>query len=511
MALSPGACGYQVSSRAFHCEPRNRRLLSGCSIPRQRRWQCSSLGIENPVLSEEKKQRTLTHSPILEWNDALSCCEPHGQHRLRVAVLVSGGVDSSVALRLLCGAGHSCTAFYIKIWFQEDFQNFWSSCPWEEDLKYAQDVCDEVGVKLEIVHLTDVYWNKVVSKCITEVRAGRTPNPDIMCNTVVKFGAFLDHIDRTKFDRVASGHYARVERYVDEQGTIRARLMLSKDEVKDQTYFLSQLSQEQLGFLMFPLGSLAKPEVRQLAHSLNLPNKDRKDSQGICFLGKVKFSDFISRHLGEKEGLLIEAETGKTMGKHKGFWFYTIGQRRGISLSHGPWYVVAKDSEKNLVYISRHYFSGDKKRRNFYVDNLSWFSTIPDPSCPIKCKVRHGPSFHDCELEFEREKQGARVKLLHSDQALAAGQYAAFYAGETCLGSGMITESMDDLESCTVSARALEDGRTTLGVVKQDEHTKSLPLGTTVARLIVDKLLVPSVRKLEQILAKILTHHHSDP
>ncbi|KAL7227169.1 hypothetical protein ACSBR1_022100 [Camellia fascicularis] len=216
----------------------------------------------------------------------LSCSMPN--QNLKVAVLLSGGVDSSVALRLLHAAGHSCTAFYLKIWFQEDFENFWSECPWEEDLKYAKAVCNQVDVPLEVVHLTDEYWKNVVSYIIEEYRCGRTPNPDVLCNTRIKFGAFMDAISEMTFDYVASGHYANIVHSFTDQMDKPSILKLSNDMVKDQTYFLSHLSQSQLKRLIFPLGCIPKDEVRYLAKKFDLPNKDRKDSQGICFLGKVR-------------------------------------------------------------------------------------------------------------------------------------------------------------------------------------------------------------------------------
>ncbi|KZV34001.1 mitochondrial tRNA-specific 2-thiouridylase 1-like [Dorcoceras hygrometricum] len=383
---------------------------------------------------------------------------------LNVAVLLSGGVDSSVALRLLHAAGHSCTAFYLKIWFQEDFENFWSECPWEEDLKYAKAVCDQVGVPLEIVHLTDEYWSNVVSYIIEEYRHGRTPNPDVLCNTRIKFGAFVDAIVGRRFDFVASGHYAKVVHpdigSKDEPSTLE----LSKDMVKDQTYFLSHLSHSQLKRLIFPLGCTSKEEVRKLAKIFDLPNQDRKDSQGICFLGKIKFSEFVARHIGEEEGVILEAETGDFLGRHRGFWFYTIGQRQGLRLAGGPWYVVEKDVKNNVVFVSRNYFSVDKRRRIFRVGSLRWFNGSPSRQITrLRCKVRHGPGFYNCDLVIENEENGheiAVVKLSEDDQGLAAGQFAAFYLDSTCIGSGVILESWDD-QGFPVCARAVEISRMT--------------------------------------------------
>ncbi|WOK93071.1 hypothetical protein Cni_G01764 [Canna indica] len=380
--------------------------------------------------------------------------------RLKVAVLLSGGVDSSVALRLLHAAGHDCTAFYLKIWFQEDFENFWSECPWDDDLKYARAVSDQVDVPLQLVHLSDEYWNNVVSHIINEYRSGRTPNPDVLCNTRIKFGAFLEAIDSMEFDYVASGHYAHVSHSSLEDGL--SILKLSKDLVKDQTYFLSHLSQSQLKRLLFPLGCMRKEEVRRLATLMNLPNRDRKDSQGICFLGKVKFSEFVAKQIGEKEGTLLEAETGDYLGKHRGFWFYTIGQRQGLRLSGGPWYVVEKDVQNNVVFVSRNYFSLDKRRRTFRVGSLNWFSgSSPHNTEQLQCKVRHGPGFYKCSIASEPGRGGEDnlvVHLFEDDQGLAAGQFAAFYCDEVCVGSGIILDSWD--EKCfPICSKALEIAR----------------------------------------------------
>lgn len=383
---------------------------------------------------------------------------------LKVAVLVSGGVDSSVALRLLHAAGHSCTAFYLKIWFQEDFENFWSECPWEQDLAYAKAVCNQVDVPLEVVHLTDEYWERVVSYIIEEYRNGRTPNPDVLCNTRIKFGAFMDAIGSMDFDYVASGHYANVLHPSADKLEKPSLLELSGDMVKDQTYFLSHLDQSQLKRLVFPLGHIPKDEVRKLATNLALPNKDRKDSQGICFLGKIKFSEFVARQIGEMEGVILEAETGDFLGKHRGFWFYTIGQRQGLRLPGGPWYVVEKDVKNNVVFVSRNYYSVDKRRRVFRVGSLKWLSGLPpEITSELKCKVRHGPSFYRCSMTIEPGEgihQGdiAVVHLSEDDQGLAAGQFAAFYQGTTCIGSGVILESWDD-QGFPVCEKALEIAR----------------------------------------------------
>lgn len=350
-----------------------------------------------------------------------------------IAVLVSGGVDSSVALRLLQDQGHQVTAFYLKIWLEDELA-YLGDCPWQEDLAYVRAVCEQAGVPLEVVSLQDAYWSRVVSYTIAEIKAGRTPNPDIMCNKRVKFGAFLEAIasHSTKFDKIATGHYARIE---EKRGI--TTLHAAPDDIKDQTYFLSGLSQDQLKLLTFPLGNLNKCQVRQLAQTYDLPNKDRKDSQGICFLGKIKFSDFVRHHVGDTPGHLIEYETGKVWGTHQGFWYYTIGQRQGIGLSHGPWYVVAKDTQKNIVYISSQYYSEDKERNSFEIQDINWCSGKPASFDNLEIKLRHGAARHACDV-LVRDDNSAFITLKDRDQGIAAGQFAVFYHGDQCLGGGTI-------------------------------------------------------------------------
>ena len=351
---------------------------------------------------------------------------------MKVAVLVSGGVDSSVTLQLLKNQGHDVTAFYLKIWLEDEL-SYLGNCPWEEDLLYVKSVCQKLNVPLEIISLQKEYKNEVVAHTITEVKAGRTPNPDILCNSRIKFGLFLQNID-SRFEKVASGHYAQIQ---EKNGIVE--LIQSPDAVKDQTYFLSHLTQAQLKRIMFPIGHLQKHEVRALAHEFDLPNKDRKDSQGICFLGKFKFNDFIKHHLGTKKGSLIESETGKIVGEHNGFWFYTIGQRQGIRLAGGPWYVVAKNSEKNEVYISRNYYTSEKERDSFVVQNVLWLSGQQErvENKNITVKLRHGAHKYTCNL-VALEKNRFLIKLTEQDQGIAAGQYAVFYDGAVCLGNGVI-------------------------------------------------------------------------
>ena len=351
---------------------------------------------------------------------------------MKIAVLVSGGVDSSVALRLLKEQGHDLTAFYLKIWLEDEL-SYLGECPWEEDLSYVRAVCEQVGVPLHVISLQKEYWDQVVAYTMAEIKSGRTPNPDVLCNQRIKFGMFFNHIDES-FDKVATGHYAQS---VQDQNGIY-QLMRAPDPIKDQTYFLSYLSQAQLARALFPIGHLHKDQVRELAKKFELPNKDRKDSQGICFLGKLKFSDFIKYHVGQKPGDMIEYETGKKLGTHQGFWFHTIGQRQGSRLAGGPWYVVSKDPIANKVFISRNYYSSDKQRNTFIVSQCNWLSETPPIKTDLQVKMRHGKMIYNCTV-VQLDDTRWQVTLEQDDQGIASGQFAVFYDGDLCLGAGIIS------------------------------------------------------------------------
>jgi tRNA-specific 2-thiouridylase len=352
---------------------------------------------------------------------------------VKIAVLASGGVDSSVVLKLLQREGHDVTAFYLKIWLEDEL-SFLGNCPWEEDLKYLQEICAASQIPLEIINMQKEYHAEVVSYALREIRAGRTPNSDLLCNSKIKFGKFYEKIG-PEFDLVASGHYA--DKTVIDGLHFLTR---AKDTWKDQTYFLAHLSQDQLQRAIFPLGPYLKSEVRDLAGQFDLPNQARKDSQGICFLGNIKYNDFVRYHLGEKPGELINYDTGRPMGTHKGYWFYTIGQRKGIELSGGPWFVVKKDIATNKVYISNTYHDLSKKRDQFEVEDLHWISGEPAPEQlqNLEVKVRHGEKLYPAAFELLPDKKTASVSIEGSDQGFAAGQFAVFYSGKFCLGCGTI-------------------------------------------------------------------------
>ncbi len=348
---------------------------------------------------------------------------------MKIAVLLSGGVDSSVALSLLKKEGHDLTAFYLKIWLQDEF-SFLGDCPWEEDLKYARSVCKQADVPLEVLPLQNEYWETVVKYTISEIKEGRTPNPDMFCNSLIKFGQFYDKIDKT-FEKVASGHYAKLEFEKN-----KFLLKRSPDPVKDQTYFLAYLTQDQLSRALFPLGTYNKKEVRKLAQEFELPNMDRKDSQGICFLGQIKFNEFVKHHLGEIKGDIIDIDSDKKVGEHGGYYFYTIGQRSGLGLSGGPWYVVKKDIGKNIIFISRKNLS-NKARSTFNAGKFNWLYGKKPADENLQVKIRHGASMFNCKLNFSNDET-AEVKIDKPDRGIAAGQIAVFYKDDLCLGGGVI-------------------------------------------------------------------------
>lgn len=352
----------------------------------------------------------------------------------KIAVLVSGGVDSSVALALLKKQGHDVTAFYLKIWLEDEL-SYLGSCPWQDDLEFVQSVCAQLNVPLQIISMQQVYHDKVVSYMLKDIEQGRTPNPDMLCNQQVKFGAFYDAID-SSFDYVATGHYAQIEHHPEV-----SILKKGKDPIKDQTYFLAYLSQAQLKKALFPIGGFEKWEVRKLAEQFQLPTATRKDSQGICFLGKFNFADFLKAHLGVKQGEIVEFETKKVLGVHEGYWFYTIGQRQGLGLSGGPWYVVSKDVEKNIIFVSKAYDAVSEHKHGMVVVNFNWNQGFASEKLELDVRFRHGPAVHPCMIDMNQKN--IKIVLKHdSRQGIAAGQFAVLYDGDVCLGGGVIQEAL---------------------------------------------------------------------
>jgi tRNA-specific 2-thiouridylase len=348
----------------------------------------------------------------------------------RIAVLASGGVDSSVALCRLADEGrHSLTAYYLKIWLEDELA-FLGSCPWEEDLSHLRKICDSLDVALEVVPLQREYFSTVVTYAIEELEAGRTPSPDVICNRSIKFRAFPDHVQRSA-GKIASGHYARTIR----RGGM-TRLLRGTDPIKDQTYFLSQLDQQQVARCVFPIGHLTKAEVREEARLRGLPNCDRPDSQGICFLGRIPYDAFVEFHLGKRVGEIREAASGRLLGEHRGHWFHTIGQRRGLGLAGGPWYVVAKDTDLNRVLVTH----GDElevfRRGTLRLLHPHWIAAPPS-SNDLLARIRHGERLIPCTAN-SADGGGLEVRLAEPDPGIAPGQFAVLYDGQECLGGGAI-------------------------------------------------------------------------
>ncbi|MDR1680032.1 MAG: tRNA 2-thiouridine(34) synthase MnmA [Prevotellaceae bacterium] len=356
---------------------------------------------------------------------------------MNIAALVSGGVDSSVAVHLLKEQGYNPDIFYIKIGMEDE--HGYIDCPAEDDMTIVQWLGRHYGLRVEMVSLHKEYWDSVVAYTIDSVRRGLTPNPDMMCNKLIKFGYF-DQRWGHDYDKIATGHYATT---TEIENTVY--LSTSADRVKDQTYFLARMSNMQVSRSMFPIGHLPKSEVRQIAVDAKLPSATRKDSQGICFLGKVHYNDFIKRYLGEKPGKIVEFESGKVLGEHKGYWFHTIGQRKGIGLSGGPWFVVKKDIDENTIFISQGY---DPETQYGTVVNLKGFNYIAAPYmlaaveegevCDCLVKIRHTPEF--TRGTIEKIGDIYRIRTEQKQQGIASGQFGVVYdvEGRICIGSGEI-------------------------------------------------------------------------
>ncbi|NDV46349.1 tRNA 2-thiouridine(34) synthase MnmA [Paludibacter sp. 221] len=352
---------------------------------------------------------------------------------MNIAALLSGGVDSSVVVHLLKEAGYTPDLFYIKIGSNDDDE---LHCTSEEDIEMASLVAHKYGCKLEIIDLHRDYWDNVVAYTIDKVKKGLTPNPDVMCNKLIKFGVFENRVGKN-YDKTATGHYATT---IEKDG--KTYLGTAKDPLKDQTDFLAQLDVLQVSKLMFPVGSLMKNEVREIALNANLPSAKRHDSQGICFLGKVNYNDFIARYLGEKEGPIVELETGKVLGTHKGYWFHTVGQRKGLSLSGGPWYVIKKDVDANVVFVSKGYGVESQYGYEFAMHDFHFITDTPwgeNGKTDITFKIRHTPEF--TKGKICKTPKGYQVISNEKLQGIAPGQFGVIYDNDSkiCIGSGEIS------------------------------------------------------------------------
>jgi tRNA (5-methylaminomethyl-2-thiouridylate)-methyltransferase len=307
-------------------------------------------------------------------------------------------------------------------------------CSSEEDIELANLIARKYGCNLEVVDLHQDYWDNVVAYTIDKVKKGFTPNPDVMCNKLIKFGVFESRVGQ-HFDKTATGHYATT---IEEDG--KTWLGTAKDPVKDQTDFLAQINHLQVSKLMFPIGGLMKQEVRQIAEKAGLASARRQDSQGICFLGKVNYNDFIRRYLGEKDGPIVELETGRILGTHKGYWFHTVGQRKGLGLSGGPWYVIKKDIEANIVWASKGYDAEAAYGNAFSMKDFHFITENPwnNNETEIRFKIRHTPEF--IKGIIRSDAGGYHIQSTEKIQGIAPGQFGVVYSADKkrCIGSGEI-------------------------------------------------------------------------
>ena len=350
-----------------------------------------------------------------------------------VYVGMSGGVDSSVTAALLQEQGYRVVGVYMKNW-TEDLPGM--KCPWADDLADAKRVAVQLGIDFKVFDFQKEYKQKVVDYMIAEYVAGRTPNPDIMCNQEVKFKLFLEAALEDGADMIATGHYARV--VVTPAG---AELFAASDTNKDQTYFLYRITERALSKTLFPLGGLTKPEVRILAEEKGLVTAKKKDSQGICFVGKVGIREFLSQYVETKPGEIIDKASGTRLGHHDGAIFYTIGQRHGLNVGGGlPYYVVGKDMEKNQVFVSTNLNDTTLWRTTLLVGDVHWIKDAPSEEKTYRVRLRHrGPLV---EARCHDEEQGLRIVLADAERAVTPGQSVVVYDDTKVLGGGIVVSSL---------------------------------------------------------------------
>jgi tRNA-specific 2-thiouridylase len=353
---------------------------------------------------------------------------------MEIATLVSGGVDSSVTIPILKEKGYDPVIFYIRI-AMENEPGF-TDCPSEEDIEITTFIAKKYGCKFEIVDLQKEYWERVIDYTLSTVGKGLTPNPDIMCNRLIKFGSFEEKYGKD-FNKIATGHYANT---LEKDGEVY--LSTARDKKKDQTYFLGRITYAQLSKVMFPIGNMLKKEVREMAEKLSLPSAYRPDSQGICFLGKINYREFIRKYVGENHGKVVELETGKILGTHDGLWFHTIGQRKGLGLGQGPWFVVKKNIEENIIYVSNGYDPVAQYDDNILLTDFLFINEKPDRDYSVKqrinYKIRHQTEFMEGDLINEGEYY--RIISDKKISGIAPGQFGVIYDEQKkiCLGSGVI-------------------------------------------------------------------------
>lgn len=364
----------------------------------------------------------------------------------RVVVGMSGGVDSSVTAWLLKEQGYDVIGVFMKNWDDTDERGV---CTATEDYKDVAKVADKIGIPYYSVNFEKEYWDRVFEYFLDEYKKGRTPNPDVMCNKEIKFKAFLDYAMSLGADYVATGHYARVRR--NEDGTVS--MLRGVDGNKDQTYFLNQLTQEQLQKTMFPLGEMEKPEVRRLAEEADLATAHKKDSTGICFIGERNFKEFLSQYLPAQPGDMVTLD-GEVKGKHDGLMYYTIGQRKGLGIggngvTNEPWFVIGKNMAQNQLIVGQGFHHPNLYADTLEASDIHFTSNSPKPQT-FKCtaKFRYRQQDVPVTVELNEDQTQARVRFDEPARAITPGQAVVFYDGEECLGGGLIDNAYRDGVKC---------------------------------------------------------------
>lgn len=360
--------------------------------------------------------------------------------RQRVVVGLSGGVDSSVAALLLVEQGYDVHGVFMKNWEDSFAPGF---CAAAEDLEDAREVCETLGIPLHTVNFTEAYRERVFAHFLDALRQGRTPNPDILCNKEIKFKAFLKHARRLGAETIATGHYAR---RVERDG--RRFLLKGLDSRKDQSYFLYTLGQRQLASVLFPVGDLAKAQVRKLAAEAGLITHDKKDSTGICFIGERNFREFLGRYLPAQRGAICTL-AGEKIGEHMGLMFYTLGQRQGLGIggrrgdTGEPWYVIGKDLPHNRLIVAQGHHHPLLFRRRLRATDLHWVAGVP-PALPLRCKAKTRYRQADQTCTVQQGPPGdCLVEFSEPQRAITPGQSVVFYADSECLGGGVIDAVLD--------------------------------------------------------------------
>lgn len=355
----------------------------------------------------------------------------------RVVVGISGGVDSAVAALLLKRQGWQVTGLFMKNWEDDDDEEY---CASREDLVAAAAACDVLGIELDTVNFSAAYRERVFAEFLREYQAGRTPNPDVLCNSEIKFAAFLDHAMKLGADRIATGHYAQVREF---DGVWQ--LLKGEDGVKDQSYFLYRLNQAQLAKSLFPIGHLMKREVRALAREAGLPNAERRDSTGICFIGERRFRDFLGRYLPDRPGEIRELDTDRVLGEHEGLMYHTLGQRKGAHVggvrgaaTGSAWYVAGKDVERNILYVVQGHEHPALFRDRLSASRLSWVSgRAPHTHWVYAAKTRYRQEDAPCEIEAVGAER-CELAFARPQWAVTPGQSVVVYESKVCLGGGTI-------------------------------------------------------------------------